>query len=1255
LVISSPLLALDRYIDPVNGSNGNAGTSSGSAWKTISFAVEELDEAGGTLNNPVTLHLAAGSYTVDSGENFPIQVPVGIGYLVLEGVGNSTIIDGTGGGDDGFQIDDYNAYYAFVMEHYTVGIELNYMKFQYFEGILGAYYVDDRIKITNIEADNFVDFESNNDDGSDIDEIDDPDDLDDLDDCDIWQSAIGVRWGSAEIVLEDVTIDGPFTPGSGGALFVNECSGDIQVLNSTFTNAKANYYGGALCIMNGGITTLDNVTIEDSQSEWRSGGGVAILNMGGEVIINDLDISDCDAYLAGGGLALLQVTADGSTFNNINIEDCQVDNGHGGGIYMSGIANEEIQINGLSLCNNTAENGNGGGIYCGSPILGWGSVEIDSFTVLGNTSGYYGGGMYMAYFDIELTNGTIYENISDGHGNGNSGGGGVYLARSWLNFWGISLKIDDVIFWGNESYSYGGGLYVYDNANNHSYLRGIEIKNSVFLNNTTHHADGGGAYIRAGNATSGNSENIIKNTLFAGNHANKKGGGFYCKFANPDIVNVTMTENTAGQNYPAFRFQRKSSDMQVYNSIIWGNGNLGDGTETTYGDASRIDFHYSNVESDNGVVDGDGNVNSNPLFVAPDEQVFYPYPGSLMYDAGIPLDPEDPHPYADYSFEPNADQIDTVFWGDGPEDFIVIELNSRVDMGYSYQDINGAGCNCEHCGVSICLPSYVYNDPGQGGGGTGGGGTGSADIPPNPSPYLPSKLVVRDDYFFLGIPVLPNTDLYQELPRVSFGDDLNNTTPGGWTLDPYTQSWRVSRWVNHYPVPDSPGEYYRGYLRYLEEENDGRELGDPPPLTPGLGFWFVYNYAASEEDMLWIDVLKHMLDPVPHVLPLESAVDESSPSINMMANPWPFPIDWAQVEIKNITTDSDWLSVGDAADIGWINRYAYAWNSSERDYFEVTGRLDSWQGFFLMTYATDSLNVRFLPEQVSPTMPQMTGLDELDEMLDWSMLLTARRTDALQVDYHNWIGVGATLDDSLDSYDAFQLAPMAKEAIFMRTRVQTETGSLRERLSYDFRSNEFDVNGKKAWLAEVWFYSDSDNGPAYPVDVKVQWPTISNVPSEVDFSVHEVNGIQFNPETDAALVTDMRSEGSFIVNVDTQYNDRYMYKRFWIVASTEPEPDVTVEELTSLIPEETKLAEAYPNPFNATTNIRFELHETADVSLRIFNVMGQQVGEIASFKQHQPGYYQVAWDARNQASGIYFVRFTTNTGIVQSKKIMLVR
>ncbi|MBN2365674.1 MAG: T9SS C-terminal target domain-containing protein, partial [Calditrichaeota bacterium] len=66
----------------------------------------------------------------------------------------------------------------------------------------------------------------------------------------------------------------------------------------------------------------------------------------------------------------------------------------------------------------------------------------------------------------------------------------------------------------------------------------------------------------------------------------------------------------------------------------------------------------------------------------------------------------------------------------------------------------------------------------------------------------------------------------------------------------------------------------------------------------------------------------------------------------------------------------------------------------------------------------------------------------------------------------------------------------------------------------------------------------------------------------------------------------------------------------------------------------------YPNPFNAVTQIEFELPESTPASVEIFSVTGQLVAVVAddNFKQ---GFYQVTWDARNHPSGIYFIRLST--------------
>ncbi len=75
------------------------------------------------------------------------------------------------------------------------------------------------------------------------------------------------------------------------------------------------------------------------------------------------------------------------------------------------------------------------------------------------------------------------------------------------------------------------------------------------------------------------------------------------------------------------------------------------------------------------------------------------------------------------------------------------------------------------------------------------------------------------------------------------------------------------------------------------------------------------------------------------------------------------------------------------------------------------------------------------------------------------------------------------------------------------------------------------------------------------------------------------------------------------------------------------------------LPNSYALAEAYPNPFNPSTQLEFDLPEEGFVSLNVFDVLGRKVGELAN-DFHAAGYHSATWNASNVASGVYFARFT---------------
>ncbi len=78
----------------------------------------------------------------------------------------------------------------------------------------------------------------------------------------------------------------------------------------------------------------------------------------------------------------------------------------------------------------------------------------------------------------------------------------------------------------------------------------------------------------------------------------------------------------------------------------------------------------------------------------------------------------------------------------------------------------------------------------------------------------------------------------------------------------------------------------------------------------------------------------------------------------------------------------------------------------------------------------------------------------------------------------------------------------------------------------------------------------------------------------------------------------------------------------------------------------------YPNPFNATTIIKYNLPNPADVTIEIYNILGRKVETL--FQGEQPaGYHQVVWDASDHSSGMYFYRIQAGEYIETRKMVLL--
>jgi hypothetical protein len=101
-----------------------------------------------------------------------------------------------------------------------------------------------------------------------------------------------------------------------------------------------------------------------------------------------------------------------------------------------------------------------------------------------------------------------------------------------------------------------------------------------------------------------------------------------------------------------------------------------------------------------------------------------------------------------------------------------------------------------------------------------------------------------------------------------------------------------------------------------------------------------------------------------------------------------------------------------------------------------------------------------------------------------------------------------------------------------------------------------------------------------------------------------------------------------------------------------------VDDNTPVLPSAIALKQNYPNPFNPETNIEFALPEAGNVSVEVFNVLGQKVKTLVS-EYKDAGTYSVRWDGTNTngmavPSGVYFYRMVTE-GFSQTNKMIMLR
>ncbi len=97
-----------------------------------------------------------------------------------------------------------------------------------------------------------------------------------------------------------------------------------------------------------------------------------------------------------------------------------------------------------------------------------------------------------------------------------------------------------------------------------------------------------------------------------------------------------------------------------------------------------------------------------------------------------------------------------------------------------------------------------------------------------------------------------------------------------------------------------------------------------------------------------------------------------------------------------------------------------------------------------------------------------------------------------------------------------------------------------------------------------------------------------------------------------------------------------------------------LDDEPSALPTELALLPNYPNPFNPSTVLSFELPARSDITLEIYDILGRRVASLLNNRTLPAGRHEHVFDAQSLASGTYLVRLTSNNS-VRNQKILLIK
>ena len=217
-------------------------------------------------------------------------------------------------------------------------------------------------------------------------------------------------------------------------------------------------------------------------------------------------------------------------------------------------------------------------------------------------------------------------------------------------------------------------------------------------------------------------------------------------------------------------------------------------------------------------------------------------------------------------------------------------------------------------------------------------------------------------------------------------------------------------------------------------------------------------------------------------------------------------------------------------------------------------------------------------------------------------------------------------------------------------------------LAFSSISNVFIAGGNPplAWPGGGWpdtdeslvkfLFDDGTNGDAVAGDNK--WSLNITFPIYSPFDIEYKYGANWGLPTNNGANDNEGGVGS--------NHHVTLFKSFWsgdaidVFGTMDRKPVVNgVEQLGSDIPVSYELGQNYPNPFNPSTTINFSIPQSGLVTMKIFNILGQEVAELVN-EVRNAGFHSVSFDASDLTSGMYIYKIQSGN-FSATRKMMLVK